>query len=179
MSYAQQLVQANPGKTQFDTTALAACIEACFDCAQACTACADACLGERDTTMLLRCIRLDLDCADLCAATGRILSRQTATDPAMVRAALQACKRCGDECEQHGQHGMELLSRLRRGMPPLRAGVPPVAIVAGRVAARPAQQTSWARRRRARRRRGAIPACAVALELWSCSGRLSACGRYS
>jgi len=56
---------------------------------------------------VLRCIRLDLDCADLCAATGRILSRQTATDPAMVRAALQACKRCGDECEQHGQHGME------------------------------------------------------------------------
>ncbi len=90
MSYAQQLVQANPGKTQFDTTALAACIEACFDCAQACTACADACLGERDTTMLLRCIRLDLDCADLCAATGRILSRQTATDPAR---SAPPCKR--------------------------------------------------------------------------------------
>jgi len=78
MSYAQQLVQANPGKTQFDTTALAACIEACFDCAQACTACADACLGERDTTMLLRCIRLDLDCADLCAATAPPCKRASA-----------------------------------------------------------------------------------------------------
>lgn len=98
-------------KTQFDMAALAAYIEACFDCAQACTACADACLGEQDTAMLRRCIRLDLDCADLCAATGSILSRQTATDPAMVSAALQACaqacKLCGDECEQHGQHGME------------------------------------------------------------------------
>jgi hypothetical protein len=29
-----------------DTTALAACIDACVHCAQACTACADACLSE-------------------------------------------------------------------------------------------------------------------------------------
>jgi hypothetical protein len=52
-----------------------------------------------------------LDCADICLATGKIVSRRTETDPAMPRAALQACatscKVCGDECERHGRHGTE------------------------------------------------------------------------
>ena len=110
MSYAQRMAQMNPSTPGFDLAALTACIEACIDRAQACTACADACLGEQDTQMLARCIRLDLDCADLCNATGKIPSRQAASDPAMLRAARQACARacklCGDECAQHGQHGM-------------------------------------------------------------------------
>jgi hypothetical protein len=58
---------------------------------------------------MIRCIRLCLDCADVCLATGRILSRQTAFDPAVARAALQACVLtchvCGDECQLHAQHG--------------------------------------------------------------------------
>jgi hypothetical protein len=66
---------------------------------------------EGDVGALLRCIRLDLDCADVCGATGRIVSRQTATDLQLLRAALEACARacqlCGDECERHGRHGME------------------------------------------------------------------------
>ena len=103
--------QTSPSQSPFDLAALTACIEACFDCAQACTACADACLAEQHTQMLVRCIHLNLDCADLCAAVGRIMSRQTASDPAMLRATLQtcaqACKLCGDECTEHGQHGME------------------------------------------------------------------------
>ena len=61
--------------------------------------------------MLTRCIKLNLDCADVCDAIGKILSRQTAFDPEMAYAALQACVRacrlCGDECEQHAEHGME------------------------------------------------------------------------
>lgn len=110
MTHAQQMVQTNPSQPLVDQAALVECIEACFDCAQACTACADACLGEENPKEMARCIRLDLDCADVCDATGRILSRQTATEPQMVRAALgacvQACKLCGDECENHAQHGM-------------------------------------------------------------------------
>ena len=58
--------------------------------------------------MLARCIRLDLDCANVCDATGHILSRQTATEPQMLRATLQACSEacrlCGEECEQHAEH---------------------------------------------------------------------------
>ena len=110
-THAQQMVQTNPSQVPFDAAALTQCIEACFDCAQACTACADACLGEQNIQMVIRCIRLDLDCADICDATGKVLSRQTAFEPAMTRAALQACatacRLCGDECETHAQHGMQ------------------------------------------------------------------------
>ncbi len=110
MSFAQAMIQSHP-QPALSNNALIACIRACFDCAQACTACADACLGEADPKSLVRCIRLDLDCADLCDATGRIVSRQTAFEPHMVTAALQACatarRLCGDECERHAQHGME------------------------------------------------------------------------
>ena len=111
MTYAARMAQTSPSQVPFDPTALAECIQACFDCAQACAACADACLGEQDTKMLVRCIRLDLDCADICVATGKVLSRQTAFEPAMVHVALQACatacRVCGDECAQHAQHGMQ------------------------------------------------------------------------
>ena len=102
MTHARQMSETNPSQVSVDTEALVECIEACLDCAQACTACADACLGEQDVQMLTRCIRLDLDCADVCEATGKILSRQTAFEPELVRAALEACARacrlCGDEC---------------------------------------------------------------------------------
>jgi SAM-dependent methyltransferase len=87
---------------------LVRCIEECFACAQSCTACADACLGEEDVAGLRKCIRLDLDCADLCTATGRILSRQTEPDTALLRttveACAQACRACAEECERHAQH---------------------------------------------------------------------------
>jgi hypothetical protein len=108
MTHTQQMVQTNPSQAPLDEPTLVECIEACFDCAQACTACADACLGEEDVQMLARCIRLNLDCADVCEATGHILSRQTATELRMLRASLQACaeacRLCGEECEQHAGH---------------------------------------------------------------------------
>ena len=111
MVYAERMLQSHPGQTQIDASLLAECIKACIDCAQACTACADACLGEQDVKSQIRCIRLDLDCADICGTTGSILSRQTETDPAIIRSVLQACtqacKVCGDECAMHGEHGME------------------------------------------------------------------------
>src|SRR5262249_40817444 len=101
--------QANLNKPSVDESALVECIRACFDCAQACTADADADLGEQQVQAMIRCIRLDLDCADLCLATGNILSRQTAFEPATARAALQACAQacrvCGNECEVHARHG--------------------------------------------------------------------------
>ena len=58
--------------------------------------------------MLTRCIRLNRDCAEVWEATGKTLSRQTAFDAEMARAALEACARacgiCGDECERHADH---------------------------------------------------------------------------
>ena len=108
MTQARRMIETNPSGFAVDAEALVECIEACFDCAQACTACADACLGEEDVQMLARCIRLDLDCADVCDATGKILSRQTTFDAEMEKATLdtcaQACRLCGEECEQHAEH---------------------------------------------------------------------------
>ncbi len=105
MTHARQMVRANPSGAAVDEATLVECIDSCFDCAQACTACADACLGEDDPGHLARCIRLDLDCADMCDATGKILSRQTAFEPAMARAALgacaESCRLCAEECEHH------------------------------------------------------------------------------
>jgi hypothetical protein len=107
MTHAQRMIEANPSPAQVDAPTLAECIEACFDCAQTCTACADACLGEQHLNHLACCVRLDLDCADLCGAAGRVLSRQTAFEPEMVRAVLlactQSCRACGYECEQHAR----------------------------------------------------------------------------
>jgi hypothetical protein len=91
-----------------DAVALARCIEECFACGQSCTACADACLGEPDVAELTRCIRLNLDCADVCEATGKILSRQTQAQTALVsaivRVCVEACRNCADECERHAEH---------------------------------------------------------------------------
>ena len=87
-----------------DKDKVSECIAACFECAQACTACADACLSEDMVAELTKCIRTDLDCADVCATTARLLSRHTGSDRTVVRGQLQACAQacrvCGDECEQ-------------------------------------------------------------------------------
>lgn len=81
MTHAQQMVQTNPSQAPVDAGTPVECIEAYFDC------------------------------ADMCDTTGRILSRQTASESRMIRAALQAyaqaCMLCGDECEQHAQHSMQ------------------------------------------------------------------------
>ncbi|MFN7132533.1 MAG: four-helix bundle copper-binding protein, partial [Myxococcales bacterium] len=107
MGHVDQMLQTHPSKAGLDAKSLTACIQACFDCAQACISCADACLGEDNVQQLVRCIRLNLDCANLCDATGKILSRQTAWEPTIARAALQACitacRTCAEECEKHGQ----------------------------------------------------------------------------
>lgn len=111
MSYAKQMLETYPRDFNLDADILTRCIEACFECAQACTACADACLGEQNVAELAKCIRTDMDCADICLTAGRVMSRQTEYDAnitrAIVEACAQACRACGDECEQHGEHGMD------------------------------------------------------------------------
>lgn len=103
------MLQTHPTPSGIDLGALASCIEACFECAFCCTACADACLAEDVVADMRFCIRQDLDCADVCVATGRILSRQTQPDWALMRwqveACRTACQRCHDECAKHaGKH---------------------------------------------------------------------------
>jgi hypothetical protein len=104
----RELIETHPQPSSLDRDALLRCIEDCFDCSATCTSCADACLGEHDLPELVRCIRLCLDCADVCEAAGRIVTRQTALDLDVVRAAVEACavacRACGEECEKHATH---------------------------------------------------------------------------
>jgi hypothetical protein len=54
---------------------------------------------------LLQCIRLNLDCTDVCTATGRLASRRTGTNEAllkrMIETCAEACRLCGAECQKH------------------------------------------------------------------------------
>ena len=105
MDYVKNMLASHPEPAEMSAEALSACIEACFNCEMTCTACADACLSEDMVQDLIHCIRTDLDCADVCAATGRILSRQSQPDPALIqmqlRALLSATRACAEECERH------------------------------------------------------------------------------
>lgn len=111
MSSAAQMLETYPRTFNLDASLLAQATDALLECLQACTACADACLAEDDVAAMVKCIRTNLDCADICDATMRVVSRQTEYDANVTRAQLeacvQACRSCGDECEQHAAHGME------------------------------------------------------------------------
>jgi uncharacterized membrane protein len=107
MSYARQLLDANPRTVSVDASLLAATIDALSDCAQACRADVDDDLGEQNLSDMVLCVRLCLDCADICTAAIGVISRQTARDASVARPLLEACaaacKSCGDECERHAQ----------------------------------------------------------------------------
>jgi hypothetical protein len=113
---ARQMLDAYPSELNVDRGLLVRCIEACSDCAESCTQCADDCLGEESVQDLTTCIRLNLDCADICAATGRVVSRQTGYDPAvtsaMLRACVEACGTCADECRRCEQACGELVAEI-------------------------------------------------------------------
>lgn len=104
MTHAQAMLDTHPS-TDGDTSGLSEVLDALLECSQTCTLCADACLAEEMVADLRRCIRLNLDCAALCETTAAILGRQTQGDPAVVRAAIEAClaacEACAAECERH------------------------------------------------------------------------------
>lgn len=106
--HAQQMIETHPHVKGQTNHALIRCIEECYDCAQACTSCADACLGEEKVAELRQCIRLNLDCADLCNTTGKVATRRTGSNEAVIRLALEACaeacRLCGEECSRHAGH---------------------------------------------------------------------------
>jgi hypothetical protein len=102
---AEQMLATHPHVKGAVNTALARCVEACFDCAQVCASCADACLGEAAVAELVQCVRLNMDCADVCLTSGLIATRRSGGDVPLIEAQLRACQlacaRCTDECERH------------------------------------------------------------------------------
>jgi hypothetical protein len=103
--HVQEMLRTHPHVRGSINDALLHCIEQCFDCAQACIVCADACLGENKIELLKQCIRLNQDCADLCDAAGKLASRRTGSNEAVLRRTLELCAEvcgiCGDECARH------------------------------------------------------------------------------
>jgi hypothetical protein len=97
-----------PAEHEADQPSLVAVMEALVDCAQTCAMCADACLDEQSVADLRRCIVLNLDCADVCNATFAVIARRTSKDivltRALVQACIEACRACGAECREHGEH---------------------------------------------------------------------------
>jgi hypothetical protein len=104
----RQMLEAHAQPTGVDLDARVRCIEACSDCTAVCTSCADANLSESDLQAMVTCVRRCLDCADVCAATGRIVTRQTASDVGVERAAVEACvaacRASREECARHAEH---------------------------------------------------------------------------
>ncbi len=102
-----EMLETHPHAPRVDQELLRRCIDECFRCAATCTSCADACLGEDDVQELIRCIRLNLDCADVCEAAGKLLTRQTATEPRIVRSMVESCattcRVCAAECQRHAE----------------------------------------------------------------------------
>ncbi|HTU11107.1 MAG TPA: four-helix bundle copper-binding protein [Allosphingosinicella sp.] len=100
-----QMRMTHPEAPRDAAEALQRCIEHCYACAQACSACADACLAEPAVFALRNCIRLNLDCADLCATIGRIATRGTGSNEALMAELLNSCalicRMCADECQRH------------------------------------------------------------------------------
>ena len=103
--HAEKIISTHPHVRGSVNTALARCIDECYECAQSCVICADACLGEEMVQQLLQCIRLNQDCADICAAAGAVASRRTGSNESVIRMTLEACaeacRLCAEECERH------------------------------------------------------------------------------
>ena len=74
--HAQEMISTHPHVRGSVNTALARCIDECYDCAQSCVICADA-----------------------------VASRRTGSNEGVIRLTLQACaeacRLCAEECERH------------------------------------------------------------------------------
>ncbi|HWE08360.1 MAG TPA: four-helix bundle copper-binding protein [Solirubrobacteraceae bacterium] len=108
MTDTKDMIGTGPGGVPLGTEAVAAAIDACLRCVQSCTSCAAADLVEDDVAEMRACIARCLNCADICNAVARLLSRPTASEPAVIHPLLQACVRAcassAEECARHAQH---------------------------------------------------------------------------
>lgn len=91
---------------RLDRSTVMQCIDACLACASECALCVDACLTSSAPGDVASCVRANLDCADICLTLGRQLSRHAneygnLSQTILLRACVEACLTCADECEQH------------------------------------------------------------------------------
>jgi hypothetical protein len=80
------------------------CSKACDDCARICDTCAAHCArlavdGKREH---LETVRLCLDCSAICRAASTVSAKDGPMADLISITCADACKRCGDACEKHG-----------------------------------------------------------------------------
>jgi hypothetical protein len=78
------------------------CAKACDDCGRICDACAAHCAqmiaeGKKEH---LKTLATCADCATACKAASCIVARKGPFSDLICTACADACKRCGDACEQ-------------------------------------------------------------------------------
>ncbi len=127
MTAVDQMLTTHPKAGSIDAQdVLARCIQACIECEQTCTACADACLSEDLVAELVTCI-----------TKKRQLRRRLRRDRRGAFSTDDRGPRGGSSCGGGVPHCMcrvcrgvraarryaRALPGVRRGMPPLRAGV--------------------------------------------------------
>ncbi len=76
-------------------------MQALAECIEACGICASSCLNESDVEKMRDCIATDLDCADVCSTTLKVVSRNSSQADALIKACIEICKRCEEECNKH------------------------------------------------------------------------------
>lgn len=98
------ILSTHPARDTFDLAPLRRAIDAALACASACATCADACLHGEDASQMARCIDLDNQCTTICFATARTLSQPGPNGDsweAIVRACIEVCRECAEECGSH------------------------------------------------------------------------------
>ena len=79
------------------------CAEECNKCQRECDSCALHCArmvadGKKEHFTTLQTCQ---DCATHCAAAAAIMARQGPFSDLICKACMEACARCGKECEKH------------------------------------------------------------------------------
>jgi hypothetical protein len=92
----------SPGAKGGHDAAYEQCAKACNDCEQICAACATHCAdllaqGKKEHLKTLATCR---DCATTCAAAAKIVAGKGPFSDLICTACADACKRCGDACDQ-------------------------------------------------------------------------------
>ena len=79
------------------------CAKACFDCSRECASCFHHCAhlvadGKKEH---LKTLQTCQDCAAVCKAASCITARHGPFSDTICTSCAEACKRCGDACDQH------------------------------------------------------------------------------
>jgi hypothetical protein len=112
----RKMIASHPSVNGHINEPLAEAAKHAMYCAVICTSCADACSAEEMD--MRQCIRVCMDTADACEAASRMAVRRTGDNDAALRAMLRAvidiCAICADECDKHDHEHCKRCAQMCR-----------------------------------------------------------------